>query len=300
MSDEISDLRFFLALVEAGRLAEAARRSGASLAAVSRRLAAMERRLGAKLIERTARRFFLTQEGAAVAERGRELIVELDAIQDDIRLMAGSPRGRIRVGMPVQIGRRRFAPWVAAFSRQYPAVAVELVLADGPVELLRDGLDVAFMIGQPSGANTVSRCLVRSRRVMCASPDYLEREGVPDNPEALARHACLCLLKGRWLPEAWTFREDGAIRAVTVKTALSTNNAEVLHDWVLSGEGVALKAFWDVEDDLAEGRLVELLPGLLHSPLDLYVAYASRLYLPQRVRIFIDFLVARLSESSSA
>jgi DNA-binding transcriptional LysR family regulator len=299
MNDEISDLRFFLQLVEAGRLAEAARRSGASLAAVSRRLATMESRLGAKLIERSARRFFLTQEGAAVVERGRELIAELDAIQDDIRHMAGSPRGHIRVGMPVQIGRRRFAPWVAAFTRNHPAVAVELVLTDGPIDLLDDGLDVAFMIGQPSGVNTISRCLLRSRSVLCASPAYIEREGAPTSPDALAQHACLCLIKGRWFPEAWMFQDGETMRAVTVVTTLSTNNAEVLHDWALSGEGVALKAFWDVEEDLANGRLIELLPGLLHSPVDLYLAYGSRLYLPQRVRVFIDFLVTRLGEAGN-
>jgi DNA-binding transcriptional LysR family regulator len=201
--------------------------------------------------------------------------------------------------MPIQIGRRRFAPWVAAFSRAHPAVSVELVLTDGSIDLLRDGLDVAFMIDQPSGANTVSRRLLRSRRVLCASPAYLERQGIPDSPNALARHACLCLLKGRWFPEAWIFEENGTMRAVPVETTLSTNNAEVLHDWVLSGEGVALKAFWDVEKDLSSGHLVEVLPGLLHSPLDLHVAYASRLYLPQRVRIFIDFLVARLGAAGA-
>lgn len=296
MSDEISDLRLFARMVAAGSLSETARRLNSSLPAMSRRLSAMEHRLGARLIDRSTRRFALTEEGALLYERGALILADIDQVEAEVGARTQAPRGHIRVGAPLEIGRRRIAPLIGAFTRQYPDVTVELVLSDARADIVGDDLDLALHSDQPLDGDIITRLVLPSRRVVCASPDYIDRHGRPETPADLLRHDSIQLLRGHQPLDRWTFVVDGKPLEVRVRRTLSTNSAEVVHDWILSGHGVGLKALWDVEDDLAEGRLVELLAPFTDSEINLYVIYRTRSHLPNRVRLFIDFVVGGLTK----
>ena len=295
MNDEISDLRLFIRMVAAGSLSETARRLNSSLPAMSRRLAAMEARLGVRLIDRGTRRFALTEEGGVLYDRGLRILAELDATEAEIAANVSAPQGHLRVGAPLEIGRRRIAPLIAEFSRRYPRVSIELVLNDSHVDVVGDDLDVGLLIDVPTDGSIISRQLLSSRRVVVASSEYIAAHGAPERPEDLLRHDCICLVRGRHVFDRWTFAEDGKPGEVQVRGTLLTNNAEVVHGWVLEGRGLALKALWDIEDELADGRLVEVLASFAYNPINLYAVYPTRTHLPPRVRVFLDFAIASIT-----
>ncbi len=296
MADEISDLRLFARMVAAGSLSETARRLNSSLPAMSRRLAAMESRLGARLVDRSSRRFALTEEGILLHERAVGILAELDEVEAEVGARSAAPQGHLRVGAPLEIGRRRFAPLIAEFSQQYPRVTIELVLTDSRADVIGDDLDIGLHVDELSDGSIIARKLLASRRVLCASPEYIAEHGVPARPEDLGEHNCICLVRGRHAFDRWTFVDGKKALEVQVQGALLTNNAEVMHGWILGGRGLGIKALWDIEDDLAEGRLVEVLAPFNHDAINLYVTYPTRRHLPSRVRSFIDFVFAAVGK----
>jgi DNA-binding transcriptional LysR family regulator len=298
MSDEMSDLRLFVRMAAAGSLSETARRLNSSLPAMSRRLSAMEARLGVRLVDRGTRHFVLTEEGSVLYERGIGIVAELDAAEAEITANVSAPQGHIRVGAPLEIGRRRIAPLIAEFAKRYPRISIELVLDDSPFDVLGDDLDVGLLSDQPTDGNVISRQLLASRRVVCASPDYIAAHGVPQRPEDLLQHDCIRLVRGRHIFDRWTFIENGQPREVHVRGTLMTNNAEVMHGWALMGRGLVLKALWDIEDELKDGRLVEVLAPFTDSAINLYAVYPTRTHLPPRVRVFLDFVIASINDAS--
>jgi DNA-binding transcriptional LysR family regulator len=299
MKDEISDLRLFVKMVAAGSLSETARRLNSSLPAMSRRLSALEARLGVRLINRGTRHFTVTEEGSLLYERSVSILADLDAAESEVTAKISAPQGHVRVGALLEIGRRRFAPLIADFSKRYPRISIELVLNDSHVDVVGDDLDVGLLIDQPTDGGMISRRLLSSRRVVCASPKYIAEHGAPETPEDLLRHDCIRLVRGRHVFDRWTFMEKGKLREVQVQGKLMTNNAEVMHGWALMGRGIAFKALWDIEDELKEGRLVEVLAPFAHHVINLYVVYPTRTHLPSRVRVFIDFIVASLNDPLS-
>jgi DNA-binding transcriptional LysR family regulator len=292
--DEINEIRLFVRMVAAGSLSETARRLNSSLPAMSRRLAGLEKRLGVRLVDRSTRRFTLTEEGSRYHDRVVKILADLDEAEAEVSAKVASPQGHIRVGAPLEIGRRRFAPLIAEFSKKYPHITIELSLNDAPIDVIGDDLDIGLHLDQQAVDNTISRKIVSSRRVVVASPDYLAKHGTPAKPDDLLAHECICLVRGRHIFDRWIFSEGGKIREVQVRGALMSDHAEIVHGWALMGCGIALKALWDIEDDLETGRLVEVLAPYSASEINLYVFYPSRSHLPQRVRVFIDFLVASM------
>jgi DNA-binding transcriptional LysR family regulator len=298
MSDEISDLRLFVRMAAAGSLSETARRLNTSLPAMSRRLAALESRLGVRLVDRNTRHFVLTQEGSLLYERGMTIVAEIDEVEAEVSARNAAPQGHIRVGAPLEIGRRQIAPLVAEFAALYSRVSIELVLSDSPIDVIGDDIDVALVTDQPSDGGMVSRLLLGSRRVACASPAYLKEHGWPSVPEDLRGHRCVVLVRGRQVFDRWTFKRNGKECEIQVAGALRSNNAEVLHGWMLEGRGIGLKAQWDIEDDLKEERLVEVLGPFWMDTLNLYAVFPTRRHLPPRVRVFLDFIVASMGNPS--
>jgi DNA-binding transcriptional LysR family regulator len=296
LADEISDLRLFTRIVAAGSLSEAARRIFSSLPAVSRRLTALEQRLGVRLIDRGPRRFTLTEEGAAFHERAIAIVREIDAAEAEASAQAGQPRGHLRVGTHLEIGRRRIAPLIGEFTSRYPGISVELVLTDSPLRILEDEIDVGLQADPPSDGNIISRVVLSGYRVVCAAPDYLATHPPLNRPADLRKHDCIRYARGRHVLDQWAFKEDGRITHVPVQGSLFTNNAEVVHDWAVAGRAVGLKALWDIQDDLRSGRLIRLLEPFECDEIKLYVAYATRTHLPPRVRLFIDFMVGALQK----
>jgi len=294
MENEISDLRLFTRIVAAGSLSETARRLNSSLPAVSRHLAALEERLGVRLIDRASRRFGLTAEGSLFYERSVAMLNDLDEAMAEASAKAKAPRGRLRVGAPLEIGRREVAPLIAEFTSQHPEITVELFLTDSVFDVVGDELDIGLQVDPPNDGSIISRTLVSSRRVVCASPEYLSRHPTPAVLDDLLQHNCIRLLRGRDVLDRWVFKDGNTAQEIQVRGNLSTNNAEVMHQWILAGRGIGLKAHWDIKEDLDSGRLVELLAPFACNEICLYATFPTRSYLPFRVRVFIDFIVKGL------
>jgi DNA-binding transcriptional LysR family regulator len=294
MQDEVSDLRLLCHLVAAGSLSEAARRWDSSTPAMSRRLAAMEARLGVRLINRTSRRFLLTEEGALLHERCLKILAEIADAEAETSAKVASPRGKIRVGAPMQFGRQRIAPLIGQFRDRYPGVSVELVLSDAGLELIEDDFDVLLRYELPHDQSIVAKKLLSSRRVVCASPAYLKQHGKPESPAELLEHDCIRLVRARRVVDRWPFRIEGSRQEISVNGTLSTTSGEVVHEWALAGRGIAFKALWDIEEDIRERRLVECLGEYSCDELTLFAVFAPGTHLPPRVRVFIDYLVSAL------
>jgi DNA-binding transcriptional LysR family regulator len=289
MSDELSDLRLFTKMVSAGSLSETARRLNSSLTVMSRRLSQMEERLRVRLIDRGSRRFSLTEEGELLFARGMSILAEIDEIEAEVSAKVRTPKGRLRVSAPSEIGRRRIAPLVSEFTELYPATSIELILTDAKPDVLGDELDLGLQTGLPSDGNLIVRKLLRGSRVVCASPRYLSENTAPEVPQDLARHNCIRMIRWGQVFDRWRFVVDGVLQEVVVSGALSANG-DVVHSWILAGRGIGMKARWDIQTDLEDGRLVEVLAPYCHDETNLYAVYASRSHLPQRLRMFIDFI----------
>ena len=191
MADEISDLRLLTQVVAAGSLTAAAERLDSSLPAVSRRLAALESRLGVRLIDRNARRFNLTEEGTLLHERALRILAEVDEAEAEAGSKGSQIAGRLRIGAPLQIGREKIAPLIATFALAHPKVRVELVLTDADLDVADEDLDIMLRLQMPTSPNLVVRRVLAGRRVVCASPDYVKRHGLPAQPEDLRSHNCM-------------------------------------------------------------------------------------------------------------
>lgn len=295
MADQIGDLKLFTRLVAAGSLSKAAQLLDSSPAAMSRRLAALEARLSVRLVERHARRFMLTEEGALLYERAVRIVRDVEEAEAEASAKGDAVGGVLRIGAPNELGRRVIAPMLGRFRERCPSLEVLLVLSDAGLDPVEDGLEMVLRNGMPADPNAVVRKLLTSRRIVCATPDYLARHGAPTTPDDLLQHDCIRLVRGRHVFDEWPFVENGVRRVVSVRGSLSSTSGEVLHDWVLAGGGIGLKALWDIAADLREGRLIECLRPYWCDEIDLYACFASHAHMPRRVRAFMAFLIEALN-----
>ena len=296
LADEITELRLFAAIVQAGNLSAASRALNASTAAMSRGLSNLESRLGVRLVTRTTRSFELTEEGRAFYERCERIIVDIDEAEAEASSKGNSVRGNLRIGAPMEIGRRLIGPLIARFSATYPGTKVHLTLSDSGFDVIDDALDVALRVGLPSDTSVVAKKLQSTKRIVCASPEYFARHGKPQTPHDLRMHNCIRLVRGRRILNDWLFQQNGEKFTVTVNGTLSTTSGEVVHDWIRTGNGIALKATWDLQKELTSGVIVQCLEEYWCDTIDLFAICASRQNLPPRIRVFLDFIARQLPE----
>ncbi len=292
------DLRFFATVATASSLAAAARALDVSPPAVTQRLRGLEERLGLRLVDRSARRLALTDEGALLAERGRAILADMAELDDALAARRGTVAGRLRVRAPLGFGRRHVAPAVAAFCAAHPEAAVELTLADRPDPAPADSWDLTVHIGDLRDTALTLRQLAPNERLLCAAPGYVARHGGPERPEDLHGHRCIALRENEEDVTLWRFRDraGGAAAAVRIEPWLASNDGDVVKGWALDALGVIVRSEWDVADDLRAGRLVRLLPGyrLPAAPVVALLGPGRRARAPRTQR-FLDMLAARLT-----
>jgi DNA-binding transcriptional LysR family regulator len=288
MADALQEITVFARIVSTGSLSAAARDLAMSPAFVSRRLAALEARLGVRLINRTTRSLHLTEEGAAYHETCVRLIAEIEEADAAVSAGRAEPRGILRVALPASFGNQHVAPLVPRFAQRYPDVQLALSLSDRTVNVVEEGFDLAIHIADLADSSLAARKLAPNRRVVCASPAYLRRHGAPRTPEDLASHNCLATE----FAMNWDYRDPGGKPgSVRVTGRYACDNWEVLREWALAGLGVALKSTWDVRRHLEDGSLVSLLPGYTFATdVAIYAVYPHRRHLPAKTRAFIEFL----------
>jgi len=289
MADTLAEMSIFSRVVATGSLSAAARELGLSPAVISRRLAALEARLGVRLINRTTRSLHLTDEGATYYDTCARLLSEIE--EADAAVAAGrvEPRGPLKVALPASFGHQHVAPLVPSFSLRYPNVQLALSLSDRNVNVIEEGFDLAIRIAALADSSLAARKLAPNRRVVCASPDYLRRHGTPNTPQDLTGHNCLTTND---FSMNWEYRgPEGEPGTVRVSGRYACDNWEVLREWAIAGLGVALKSTWDVRQQLEDGSLIPLCPGyVFDSDVAIYAVYPHRRFLPAKTRAFIEFL----------
>jgi LysR family transcriptional regulator, transcriptional activator for dmlA len=292
--DAISDFEIFRAIVESGGISAAADALQSSPPAVSRRLASLEEKLGVRLAERQSRRFRLTDEGSLLYERSCFILEQIREAEAEVASRGGSARGILRVGAPCEFGFRHIAGLMASFSQKHPALDAHLTLSDAGLEVGADGFDLVFRFGLPDDIGMIARRVASTPRVLCGSPGYLAKYGVPTTPADLVDHKCLRFSRRHRLMDLWTFTKDGEEYAVRVGGSLSSANGDVLHAWASAGKGLSLEAHWDVAEELASGNLVQVLSDYQTRNLELYAVFAPGKTIIPRIRLFVDYVASEL------
>ena len=288
-----AELGFFVSLATCGSLSGAARELGVSTAAVSKRLAQMEARLGLPLVNRTTRRMSLTPDGEVLLEHARRILDDIADLDQLLGASKGQPKGQLRVNATLGFGRLHVASAISQYVLRYPEVDVQLQLSVRPPPLTDDQFDVCIRFGAPADARVIAKKLANNRRLLCASPGYLAARGAPASPADLVRHNCIFIRQGDDAHGTWRLHRDGADgpgETVKVRGNLATNDGETAVNWALDGHGILLRAEWDVARYLDSGRLVQVLPQFLTPDADIYAVYPQHRQQSARVRTLVAFL----------
>ncbi|MDE2145484.1 MAG: LysR family transcriptional regulator [Burkholderiales bacterium] len=288
--DRLKQIESFVAVATRGSLTASAQAEGVAPAVIGRRIDALEERLGVRLLLRTTRRITLTHEGSAFLEDCQRLLAELARAEASVSAGGVKASGHLRVTAPAGFGRRHVAPLVPGFVAAHPEVSLSLNLSDRVVDIVNEGFDCAVRVGDLPDSSLVSVRLADNRRLCVASPDYLARAGVPGTPAELMRHACLTLSSDAGQSRGWAFSTGGAVTHLRPSGMLDCSDGQVLHDWCVQGLGIAWRSTWEVEDDLAQGRLQAVLQDYAAPANGIYAVFPQRRHLPLRVRLWIDFL----------
>jgi DNA-binding transcriptional LysR family regulator len=291
--DLMSAMATLVRAVDAGSLSAAARSLPSSLTSVSRQISALEQHFGTRLLLRTTRRLALTDEGRILYERAKAIISEVKEIEAALSRDRHQPSGRIRVASPSLMGRLVIAPLLAEFLRRYPALSVDLLLVDRTVDLVEEDIHLAIRIGRLRDSQLVARKLADLRMIVCASPAYLARRGMPETPGDLAHHDCLVFSDVPGSAE-WRFADDGkAGRKIRISGRLWMNSLDALATAAKEGAGIVRVPSWQAETDLAAGRLVRLLADYEPAPVPLHLMFQPSRPASPKIRAFVDYLVER-------
>ncbi|HEY2024393.1 LysR family transcriptional regulator [Paraburkholderia sp.] len=290
--NQLQSMRVFVKVADLGSFVGAAGALDLSTAVVTRHVADLEARLGTRLLNRTTRRLSLTESGATYLERVRHILTDLEGVEQMVVARNHEPIGTLRIVAPVVFGLHSLAPVVQSYAARFPEVVPDVTLADRPVDLVEEGFDVGILVARHMrSASIVTRRLTTGYMTVCATPAYLAQHGTPTRPEDLLKHPSLSRPSEQSAGEERVFAgPDGEVRVRPVN-AIAANNAEMLRQFALLGMGVAILPSYLVDRDLAAGRLVRLLDAYRLPPIEITIAYPSRLHLPAKVRTFIDHLV---------
>jgi DNA-binding transcriptional LysR family regulator len=306
--DKFKQLESFVLIATRGSLTAAASAEGVAPAIMGRRLDALEQRLGVKLMQRTTRRLTLTHEGSAFLEDCQRLLTDIANAESSVSAGGVKASGHLRITAPAGFGRRHVAPLVPLFRELHAEVTMSLNLSDRVIDIAAEGFDCAVRVGDLPDSSMISVRLAANSRLCVASPRYLRRRGTPQRPADLAAHDCLVLSSDASQTRGWAFRvpvapagRDGAERGVAavrthevihIKPAgpLDCSDGQVLHDWCLAGCGIAWRSSWEVESEIAAGKLVPVLQDFAAPANGIYAVFPQRRLLPLRVRLWIDFL----------
>ncbi|CAN7631954.1 LysR family transcriptional regulator [Acidovorax sp. LjRoot194] len=294
--DKLKAFESFVSVATRGSLTAAAKAEGVAPAIMGRRLDALEEHLGVKLLVRTTRRISLTHEGSAFLEDCQRLLSDVANAEASVSEGGVKATGHLRITAPAGFGRRHVAPLVPRFRSAHPDVTISLNLSDRVVDLAGEGFDCAVRVGDLPDSSLVSVRIADNRRLCVATPEYLARRGTPRAPAELVQHDCLTLSSDASQTRGWAFRvplgDDGGTEVMHLKPGgpLDCSDGQVLHDWCLGGWGIAWRSTWEVEAEIAAGRLVAVLEDFAAPPNGIYVVFPQRKHLPLRVRLWIDFL----------
>jgi DNA-binding transcriptional LysR family regulator len=288
--DRIDAMQAFVAVADLRGFAPAARKLGLSPSGVTRLVAALEERLGARLLQRTTRSVTLTDVGARYLERARRILADVEEAEGSAEGERNRPSGRLVVSVPVGFGRLHVSPLMSAYLTRYPEVSAELRLEDRTINLVEDGVDLAVRIGHLADSSLVARHVGEMRRVVVASPAYLKQHGEPKTPQAIASHATI-QFGAMSTPPDWRFVDDGRELRIACTPRLVTNSADAAIQYAEQGGGLTRVLAYQAAAAIKAGRLKIVLEKFEEPPLPIHLVYPTSRLLSAKVRAFVDLVV---------
>lgn len=298
----VNNIRMFVRVYDLGSMSAAARDQRCSPAVASARIAELERHLGVRLFHRTTRMLQPTENGRLFYEGAQKVLQAIDEAEASVMDLAANPRGTLFVAAPLGIGRRFIAPHIPTFTDSYPQVDLRLRLSDRVIDVAAEGIDLAFHLGQLDDSTLKMRLIADCPRVLCAAPAYVARRGMPADGAALVTggHDCLNLRFPGAKEFQWTLQTPDGPRRFDIRGPFETDDGDVLTGWALDGRGIVLKPVFEVADHLQSGRLVPVATATPPLPTPLTCLTQHRRLRDPKVRLFTDFIVARIKSDMAA
>ena len=293
--DRFSTLTVFRRVVEMGSFSAAAQDLNYSNAAVSKMIKELEADLGAQLIVRTTRSLHLTDVGRSYFEQVSDILDGMAAADDAVRSETGTPRGRLKISVPMSFGLIIVSKLLPRFARQYPEIKIDLVMSDSYVDLIEEGFDLAIRGGQLTDSSLRARKLLDIERVLCVSPAYLAEHAAPNDPEGLTEHACL-VYSASTSPNVWHLQSGPDRKSIPIRAAYRANNSLAIREAILEGLGIGLLPKLFVANELACGELTNTLPQWEGEPQALYALYPAHRETSLKHRLLVDFLVEEFAK----
>lgn len=298
----VSNIRMFVRVFELGSMSAAARDQRTSPAVASARIAELEKHLGLRLFNRTTRSLKPTENGRIFYDGARHILEAIDEAEGAVAQTAQNPRGTIFIAAPLGVGRRFIAPHVPAFKDEYPQIDVRLRLSDRKIDVVSEGLDMAFHLGDLPDSTLKVRLVAECPRMLCASPSYLERRGMPANGEALInnQHECLNLRFPGATEFRWTLQTSDGPQRYAITGPFESDDGDVLTGWALDGRGIVMKPIFEVADELADGRLIPVATETPPTATQLVCLTQHRRLRDPKIRLFTDFIISRVRSDMAA
>lgn len=294
----LRDLTFLKTVAQHSSFTAAAAELGISAALVSKRIAALEARLGVKLFNRTTRQVKITSYGEAIVAKTRNILAEIDALMERPDPQ-GSLNGTLRISTSQRFGRVHMGPALAELRRRHPGLDIWVELLDRRADLIGEGFDIDIRMDDIREQHLIAHRIVSNSRVLCASPDYVTRHGMPLRPSELTRHACLVFRERSQHLGTWHLEGRQSLETVKVTGPMASNNSDIVLNWALEGFGIMMAASWDVGPDIAAGKLVRILPDYQQRA-DIIAATTIRAFESEKVRCCLDFLRERFNQGPFA
>ncbi|MCG9712995.1 LysR family transcriptional regulator [Shewanella insulae] len=286
----LKDLQLAIRIADLHSVSAAARELGMTPASASAALQRLEHKLNCQLFARSTRNMQLTEEGQAFIDTGRQALSLLQGASDALADKRGELRGELRIALPSDLGRNRVRAWLDELTAQAPELTLRLYFGDQLDDLIAQNVHLALRYGELQDSSLMRRQLARMHRVAVASPEYLDRHGRPSHPQQLSQHKILLLNRGNTPWHKWRFADKRQPLEVELTGSKSCNDGAVVKEWALAGEGIAYKSWFDVAQEVTEGRLELLLTDYLAEPIPLQLTYLQTEYPSHKVRTCIEFL----------
>lgn len=288
------DLRVFVTVARKSSFAAAAAEMGMSPAYVSKRIGILEEALGVRLFQRTTRRIVITEDGERVYAHAQTILENLDGLINEVSERRREPSGRLRICSSFGFGRNIAAPAIAKLVAAYPGLQIRFEVFDRLVDIVAEGFDLDVRVGDDIPSHLIARRLMRNQRILCASPAYLARHGVPKNLQELSNHHSLAIKERDHPFGVWRLRGRNGDETVKVSGPLSTNHGEIALRWAIEGAGIVLRSLWDAQAYIDAGKLVQVLPEYMQEA-NVWAVYPQRLAASGKVRVCVEFLQRHLA-----
>ncbi|MFT5451034.1 MAG: DNA-binding transcriptional LysR family regulator [Enterobacterales bacterium] len=289
--DTLDGLKTVIAVVETNSFTAASERLGMSKALVSKYVGEVETKLGIRLFNRTTRKLALTEAGRRYYEQSIILLEQYSVLVDNVTGEQSNPRGLLKISAPVTFGEMQLSALLPKFIKLYPELKIELVLTNGAIDMLEEGIDVRLRTGCLDDSNMIARHLKTFPLVLSASPEYINKNGLPKTPKEVAEHQCIIDSNFR-VGQQWPIiSPDGTADTISVSSSVAVNSPQAVREIAIAGGGIAMSPQFIVEDAIRDGRLITILPEYTTLEFGLFAIYPHRKYVAKKVRCFIDFIL---------